>query len=84
MPDYTPHQRGIIRRYYEHRDDILVQRVMELVSQLYVAESEKERDRLWRRVEKALPQLDLPKSQVAALLDGRDVSALAKAVEKLF
>lgn len=84
MAGYTPHQRGIIRRYYENRDHILVQRVMELVSQLYVAETDKDRDRLWKRVEKALPQLGLPPSQVRELLANRDVASLAKAVERVF
>ena len=84
MPDYTPYQRGIIRRYYEHRDDLTVQKLGELVSQLYVAESEKERDRLWKRVQAALTHAELPKAEVQRILERRDVAALAKALEKLF
>ena len=84
MASHTPYQRGIIRRYYEHRDDLMVQKLGDLVSQLYVTETEKEREKLWKRVETALPKLDLPKSEVRRILENRDLTALAKALEKLF
>ncbi len=40
MVDYTPYQKGIIKRYYEHRDTIALNALAEIVSDLYLAESE--------------------------------------------
>jgi hypothetical protein len=84
VPDHTPHQRGIIRRYYEHRDDLMLQKLAELVSDLYLAENDGERDRLWKRVEAALLNLKLPAARVRALLERRDPKALARLIEGEF
>ena len=81
---YTPHQRGIIKRYYEHKDDLMVQKLTELVSNLYLAETEKEKDKLWDQAERALVNLKVAKGEVRRIVDGRDVAALAKMVERQF
>jgi len=83
MP-YTPHQKGIIRRYYEHRDNLMVQKLGELASQLYVAETDKERDRLWDQVHKALLNIKVPQGQIQDIMTRREPAALAKLLEKLF
>ena len=31
---FTPHQKGIVRRYYEHRDALMHQKLAEIVSDL--------------------------------------------------
>ena len=40
---YTPYQQKIIRRFYENKDLRLIQKLGELVSNLYVETSEKKR-----------------------------------------
>ena len=57
MPDYTPHQRKIIDRYYEHRDDIMLAKLSELVGELYLADTDKKRDKLWDRVATAMKNI---------------------------
>ena len=34
MPDYSPHQKRIIRNYYDNRKDLMLQKLGELVSEL--------------------------------------------------
>ncbi len=41
MEDYSRHQQSIIKRYYNNRDDIALQRAQELVTELYLAEGKK-------------------------------------------
>ena len=81
---YTPHQRGIIKRYYEHREDLSMQKLTEIVSNLYLADSDKEKNRLWPQVERALTALDTPKGRIRAIVDNRDLTALASLVEGKF
>ena len=50
MSDYTPYQKGIIRRYYEHKDTMALQNLAEIVSDLYLAETAKQQEKLWKRV----------------------------------
>ena len=84
MPDYTPHQRGIIKRYYDRQRDIMLQRLGEIVSELAVAEAEGTRKRLWSRAEKALRNLKVPSARIARILDARDVHRLAEVVKDFF
>jgi phosphoribosyl-ATP pyrophosphohydrolase len=81
--DLSRHQRGIVNRYYEHRDTIMVQKLGELVSELALAETDKARDRLWKRVETALANTQAKPEQVARVLASRDVAALARLLETL-
>ena len=59
MPDYTPHQKKIIERYYDNRDQIMLDRLGEIVTELYLADSEKAQKRLWLRAAKAMEALKI-------------------------
>jgi hypothetical protein len=41
LDDFSPHQQRIIKRYYENQDTIQLQRLGELVTDLYLAEGKK-------------------------------------------
>lgn len=79
--EYSNYQRKLINRYYNHKHSILVTRLQEFASELYLAEG-KEADKLWARVEKALAGLEtdppLPDARVRAILDTRDPAKLAE------
>ena len=59
MAKHTPHQDKIIRRYYQNQDQILIQRLGDLVTDLYLAEG-KNRVRLWKRTAEILEKLKIP------------------------
>jgi hypothetical protein len=82
QPHLTPYQRGIVKRYYENLDAIALSRLQELVSELAVA-AEKDRPRLWKRVEQALGKAGVPPSRAAHVLASRDVTVLARLVGEL-
>lgn len=75
---YTRHQQGIISRHYEHADSKAVQRLQELVSEIYLCETDKKADRLWASVLKCLSQIKAKPATVNAIMQERDVAALAK------
>ena len=83
MPEYSRHQKGIIRRYYDHKTDLMIQKLSELVSDLAVAEEGAKR-RLWTRAEKALHNLKVPSQRIAEILESQDPNLLAKVVEDFF
>ena len=74
---YTAHQQRIIRSYYQNLDAIRAQRLQELVTELWLATSEKKRDRLWARAADLLAKGDAAPAEVASILQKRDVEALA-------
>ena len=77
MAEFTPHQKKIIHRYYDNRDHIMLARLQEIVTELYLAESESKQNRLWKRAETALKALKLPATQIAHLLAQRKPETLA-------
>lgn len=82
QPHLSAYQRGIVKRYYERLDAILLARLQELVSELAVAE-EKDRPRLWKRVEQALARAGVEASRSARVVSSRDVAGLARLVAEL-
>ena len=82
MADYTPYQQKIIKRFYNNYESIKVQRLSELVTELYLAEGKK-RDRLWKQVGEALTKLEFPASRVEHLLQKRDPALLAGILKEL-
>jgi hypothetical protein len=82
MENYTKHQQGIIKRYYENIDKVAWQRLSELVADLYLAEGKK-RDKLWTSAASFMQKLKVPQVRIDALVQKKDVEGLAKLVKEL-
>lgn len=80
--DYSNYQKKVIGRYYENLDTIALTRLQELVSELYLADTEKKRDRLWQRVEQAMDKLAVPEPVKRHIVASRDVKVLAANLEE--
>jgi hypothetical protein len=79
---FTKHQQKIIKNYYENREAISLQRLSELVTELYLAEG-KARERQWKYIVSALEKLGLPEERIGHLRKKDDPKLLAKLVEEL-
>jgi hypothetical protein len=82
MSDFTPHQKKIINRYYDNLDTIKLQRLSELVGELYLA-SGKKQERAWQSAAQAMQQLGVPQSRIDHLLKQRKPELLATLVQEL-
>jgi len=82
--DYTPHQQAIISQYYSQLDTIMLTKLQELVSELYLADSEAKKKRLWEHVEKAMMKLNVPATILQHIMARRDVQVLARNVQEWF
>lgn len=78
--ELSSHQRGVIQRYYENLDTILLTRLQEMVTDLYLAESEAKKKQLWGRVEKAMVGLKLPPEVIGDILERRSAEHLARCI----
>ena len=81
---HTGYQKGIIKRYYENKDDINTQKLGEIVSDLYLETNAAKQKRLWASAETALINLGANKEQVTKIVAERNLGALAKMAEKIF
>ena len=82
MEDYTRHQQGIIKRYYQNIDKVAWQRLSELVGELYLA-SGKKLEKLWASAVNFMKKLEVPQSRIDHILEKKDVESLAKLVKEL-
>lgn len=83
---YSGHQQKIIKRYYENLDTITLQKLGEIVSELYLAEAmgeKKKLDTLWKRAETTLAKSPAKDAEVARIIEQRDVKRLAALVGNL-
>ena len=76
--EYSNYQKKVIQNYYQHKDTIVLTRLQELVTELYLAETPAKTKRLWQQVEKALDKMKLKPATKAHILQKQDVQILAK------
>ena len=79
--DYSNYQRDVISRYYENLDAIMLGKLQELITELYLADSRAKQDRLWDRTGKALVKLKISPAIIKHIMKTRSVEILAKNVE---
>lgn len=77
VPDRTPYQKKVIERYYDQRDVIMLNKLQELVTELYLADTDKKRDRLWARAETAMKNLKVAPAIMAHILETQRPEVLA-------
>jgi hypothetical protein len=82
LENYTRYQQGIIKRYYSNQDTIQLQRLGELVTDLYLAEGKK-REKVWKSVAAALQKLGVPQARIDHLVKSNDPKLVANLVTEL-
>lgn len=80
--NYTPHQQKIIKRYYDNQDTVQLQRLAELVAELYLAEGKK-LERAWNSASAAMQKLGVPQSRIDHLLTKKNPALIAEVVKEL-
>jgi hypothetical protein len=82
MEDYTRHQQGIIKRYYSNQETIQLQKLGELVTELYLAEGKK-RERVWKSAVAAMQKLGVAQSRIDHIIAQGKPELLAGLVKEL-
>jgi hypothetical protein len=82
MAEHTPYQKKVIERYYDHRDEIMLARLGEIVTDLFLVETERKRDQLWGRAEHAMKALKVPSATVRQIVERREPELLARSLRQ--
>ena len=82
MEDFTRHQQGIIKRYYQNADALQLQRLSELAGELYLAEGKK-RAKTWVAAAALMLKLGVPQARVDGIVAADKPEAVAKIVTEL-
>ena len=76
--EYSAYQKTVISGYYDNLDTIMLQKLGELVTELYLADTKAKKDRLWQRAHKAMVKLKVPPAIIDHIMEKQDVEILAK------
>jgi hypothetical protein len=82
MADFTPYQQKIIKRYYDNQDTLALQRLAELVGELYLSQGKK-RQRVWTNVKSAMQKLGVSQTRIEHLEKQDNPSLVAEVVKEL-
>ena len=82
MAERSKYQQKIIKNYYDNKEAISLQRLSELVTELYLAEG-KARAKQWQYIQNALEKLKIPQSRIDHLVKQDNPALVAKLVEEL-
>jgi hypothetical protein len=82
MADFTPYQQKVIKRYYDNLDTVALQRLGELVSELYLSEGKK-LERAWQQAASHMQKLGVPQTRIDHLLKQAKPQLVASLVTEL-
>jgi hypothetical protein len=82
MAEFSKHQQKVIRNYYDNREGIALQRVQELVTELYLATGKK-RQKHWESVALHLGKLGVKPDVIKHLQSQDNPELVAALVKKL-
>ena len=82
LEDFTRHQQGIIKRYYSNEGGIQLQRLAELVTDLYLADGKK-REKVWKSIVAVMQKLGVPQSRIDHIVKQDDPKLVANLVTEL-
>ena len=74
----SEYQDGVISGYYNNLDTIMFQKIGELVTDLYLADTPARQNRLWQRAHKAMLKLRIAPAIIDHIMEKKDVQILAK------
>ncbi len=74
----SKYQKDVISRYYENLDSLMLQKLQQLVTDLYLAETQAKQKQLWQRTHKAMIKLKIQPQIIEHIMQKQNVEILAK------
>ncbi|MHC4268751.1 MAG: hypothetical protein ACYSTS_09815 [Planctomycetota bacterium] len=81
---YTPYQKKVIKSFYDNKEIRLVQKLGELVSNLYLETNEKKIETGWKKIKKMLTDINVHPGEVEYLTKDKNLSMISKKLDELF
>ena len=76
--EYSKYQNDVISKYYDNLDSLMLQKLQELVTDLYLAETQAKQKQLWQRAHKAMQKLKIHPEIIEHIMEKKNVEILAK------
>ena len=82
MTERSKFQQNVIKNYYENRDQIALQRVQEIATELYLSTGKK-RQQQWKFLRQHLLKLNVKEETIDHLVEKDDPELVAKLAQRL-
>lgn len=82
MPERSKYQQKAIKNYYENRENIAIQRLQELVTELYLSEGKK-RQQHWKHVSTHLAKMGVKQKTIDHLVEQDNPELVANLIKTL-
>ncbi|MGL6074731.1 MAG: hypothetical protein ACRC8S_11270 [Fimbriiglobus sp.] len=82
MENFSRHQQGIIKRYYENIDGIQLQKLADLVGELYLAEGKK-KEKVWKSIVGLMTKMEIPQTRIDHIVNSGKPEMVAQLVKEL-
>jgi hypothetical protein len=81
---YSKYQQKAIKNFYDNKDIRLVQKLGELVSNLYLETNDKKKETGWKKIKKMLTDLKVHPGEVEFLTKDKTLSLISKKLDEIF
>ncbi len=81
---YTPYQQKVIRNFYDNKDLRLIQKLGELVSNLYIETNGKKLEAGWKKIKEILIDLKVHPNEVEFLTKDKNLAVISKKLAEMF
>lgn len=81
---YTEYQKKVIRNFYENKDLRLIQKLGELVSDMYLETNEKKRESGWKKIQKMLVELKVHPNEIEFLTKDKNLTVISRKLAEMF
>ena len=82
MAERSKFQQNVIKNYYENRDQIALQRIQEIATELYLSTGKK-RQQQWKYLRQHLEKLGVAEKTIDHLVEKDDPALVAQLASKL-
>mgnify|MGYP003407183764 CR=1 FL=1 len=81
---YTEYQKKVIRNFYENKDLRLIQKLGELVSDMYLETNEKKKESGWKKIQKMLVDLTVHPNEIEFLTKDKNLTVISRKLAEMF
>jgi hypothetical protein len=81
---YSKYQQKAIKNFYDNKDIRLVQKLGELVSNLYLETNDKKKETGWKKIKKMLTDLKVHPGEVEFPTKDKTLSLISKKLDEIF
>ena len=76
--DLSNYQQSVISNYYRNLDTIMLGKLADLVTDIFLETDKRKKEKLWQRASQAMQKLKIPPAIIDHIMEKKNIEILAK------